>query len=149
MSEPGFDPGTCGLWDHRASAAPLRFMLQEGAWNLYITGIHEAGLADAALWASWGWPSGLCRRDRQQLNAAGDLGAPANISTLKRPSFNSRTHNCAGDRKSTELVLAGDTVALAPCVYVCIINAGPGRQTACDRRPSNAYMLIFISCKKC
>ena len=24
LSEPGFDPGTCGLWAHHASAAPLR-----------------------------------------------------------------------------------------------------------------------------
>ncbi|KAF7828627.1 hypothetical protein G2W53_019791 [Senna tora] len=23
ISEPGFDPGTCGLWAHHASAAPL------------------------------------------------------------------------------------------------------------------------------
>ena len=23
LSEPGFDPGTCGLWAHHASAAPL------------------------------------------------------------------------------------------------------------------------------
>ena len=25
ISEPGFDPGTCGLWAHHASAAPLWF----------------------------------------------------------------------------------------------------------------------------
>ena len=25
LSEPGFDPGTCGLWAHHASAAPLWF----------------------------------------------------------------------------------------------------------------------------
>ena len=23
LSEPGFDPGTCGLWAHHASATPL------------------------------------------------------------------------------------------------------------------------------
>ena len=26
ISEPGFDPGTCGLWAHHASAAPLWFV---------------------------------------------------------------------------------------------------------------------------
>ncbi|CAK7339667.1 unnamed protein product [Dovyalis caffra] len=28
LAEPGFDPGTCGLWAHHASAAPLRFLHQ-------------------------------------------------------------------------------------------------------------------------
>ena len=26
LSEPGFDPGTCGLWAHHASAAPLWYV---------------------------------------------------------------------------------------------------------------------------
>ena len=36
LSEPGFDPGTCGLWAHHASAAPLWFYVSESV-SYYIT----------------------------------------------------------------------------------------------------------------
>ncbi len=40
LSEPGFDPGTCGLWAHHASAAPL-WCCWFRVWQFILTLYHK------------------------------------------------------------------------------------------------------------
>ncbi|KAL6560362.1 hypothetical protein OROGR_003921 [Orobanche gracilis] len=73
LSEPSFDPRTCGLWAHHASAAPLRFVI-----NYYRLSLPERVLFSCSLPVNRFWLTNLIA------SAAGLDG------TLSEPDTNAR-----------------------------------------------------------